>query len=206
MVSRTTAAVSPPRGVARRRQDDPVCTFQIRPVDYHHPDAQRLITEVQQEYVVRYGAPDETPVGQDEFSPPKGRFFLLHPAGGDPAAMGGWRMMDPAGAEALVGRPDAPPAAVAELKRMYVVPAHRGRGFARVLLAHLEATAAAAGASWLVLETGTMQPEAIGLYRATGYVPVPPFGHYADEPGSIHLGKVLRDGVPALPPVPSSAG
>ena len=85
-----------------------------------------------------------------------------------------------------------PPATVAELKRMYVVPGQRGRGFARAMLAHLEVTAAAAGAGWLVLETGLMQPEAIALYQDSGYLPVPAFGHYAAEPNSVHLGKGLR--------------
>lgn len=162
-------------------------TFDIRPADYHHPHAQRLIDQVQQEYVIRYGGPDETPVQHHEFSPPLGRFFLLHDGDGEPVAMGGWRMVDPAS----VAVPAGPAAAVAELKRMYVVPSHRGRGYARALLSHLETTAATAGASWLVLETGTMQPEAIALYTATGYVPVPAFGHYADEPNSVHLGKPL---------------
>jgi GNAT superfamily N-acetyltransferase len=163
-----------------------VPTFDIRPVPYHHPDAQRLIAEVQQEYVVRYGGPDETPVDHGEFSPPLGRFFLLFTPGGVPAAMGGWRML---GGEAP--QVPGPPATVAELKRMYVVPGQRGRGYARAMLAHLEATAAASGAGWLVLETGLMQPEAIGLYGAAGYLPVPAFGHYAAEPNSVHLGKPL---------------
>ena len=58
------------------------------------------------------------------------------------------------------------------------------------------ATAAAAGAGWLVLETGLMQPEAIALYADSGYRPVPAFGHYAAEANSVHLGKALRVGQP----------
>ena len=34
----------------------------------------------------------------------------------------------------------------------------------------------------VVLETGLRQPEAIGLYESSGYLPVPPFGYYKDEP------------------------
>lgn len=147
----------------------------LRIVSYDHPDARRLTAEVQQEYVIRYGGPDETPVRYAEFSPPSGLFVILYD-GDIPAAMGGWRMTG---------------SGVAELKRMYVVPSHRGRGLARAVLRHLESTAAAAGAAQLVLETGTMQPEAIALYAATGYLPVPAFGHYADQPDSIHLGKRL---------------
>ncbi len=70
----------------------------------------------------------------------------------------------------------------AEIKRMYVTHARRGEGLARLMLAHLEQTAAAAGAEVMVLETGTAQPEAIGLYVSGGYVSIPSFGHYKDSP------------------------
>jgi len=79
----------------------------------------------------------------------------------------------------------------AELKRMYVVDRARGRGFARRLLAELERTAAGAGARRMVLETGTRQPEAIGLYRSAGYHPIPGFGVYRCAPGSRYFGKPL---------------
>ena len=55
---------------------------------------------------------------------------------------------------------------------MYVVPEHRGSGLARRILAELESTAAAAGHDLIVLETGLMQPEAIGLYESSGYLPI----------------------------------
>jgi ribosomal protein S18 acetylase RimI-like enzyme len=74
---------------------------------------------------------------------------------------------------------------------MYVATGARGRGYARTLLAHLEATARQAGARWLLLETGRRQPEAVQLYLSCGYQPVPPFGHYAETELSIHLGKDL---------------
>jgi len=43
----------------------------------------------------------------------------------------------------------------------------------------------------MVLETGAPQPEAVALYRSSGYVPIPPFGHYAGSPLSVCLGKPL---------------
>lgn len=165
-------------------QNDPVISTELRQVDYHDTDAQLLIDEVQQEYVVRYGGPDSTPVDRQEFSPPNGHFVVLYDAG-RPVAMGGWRFNEDA--RAALGEPGR----VVELKRMYVIPASRGRGHARTVLAHLEQTAALAGAGRIVLETGAMQPEAVELYRSTGYEPVPPFGHYADSEHSIHLGKRL---------------
>ena len=74
---------------------------------------------------------------------------------------------------------------------MYVVPAARGRGLARGLLAALEGSARQAGADVMVLETGTAQPEAIGLYESSGYVPVEGFGYYRDSPFVRYLGKLL---------------
>jgi GNAT superfamily N-acetyltransferase len=51
-----------------------------------------------------------------------------------------------------------------------------------VLLAALVAHARSHGMTRLQLETGTEQPEAVGLYESEGWQPVPPFGHYADDP------------------------
>jgi ribosomal protein S18 acetylase RimI-like enzyme len=161
-----------------------VRTRELRQVTYLHPDAQRLIAEVQQEYVQRYGDPDLSPVEGDEFSPPKGLFVIAYEHD-QPVAMGGWRLLDPAASQLEIE------GVAAELKRMYVVPEWRGRGHGRAVLSHLEESAQAAGAEWLVLETGSKQPEAIALYQATGYQTIPAFGHYAADPLSLHLGKRL---------------
>jgi GNAT superfamily N-acetyltransferase len=74
---------------------------------------------------------------------------------------------------------------------MYVVPAARRSGLARLMLSHLEATARTAGAEVMILETGTAQPEAMALYEAAGYRPVEPFGHYAWSPKNRCYGRVL---------------
>jgi putative acetyltransferase len=68
---------------------------------------------------------------------------------------------------------------LAEVKRMYVRPAARGRGAARALLARLEAEALDAGFTVLRLETGDRQPEAVRLYELAGFRPCPAFGDYA---------------------------
>jgi GNAT superfamily N-acetyltransferase len=78
-----------------------------------------------------------------------------------------------------------------EIKRMYVVPEHRGRGLSRVVLAHLESLASDLGASRVLLETGQQQPEAMRLYETSGYERVEGFGHYRCEPGSVSYGKTL---------------
>lgn len=74
---------------------------------------------------------------------------------------------------------------------MYVAPTARRRGFARAVLAHLEATARGAGADVMVLETGTAQPEAIALYVEAGYQPIRSFGHYSWSPLQRCFGKPL---------------
>jgi GNAT superfamily N-acetyltransferase len=70
---------------------------------------------------------------------------------------------------------------VAEIKRMYVVPAARGRGLSKLVLAGLEAAARDRGWTTLRLETGPRQPEAVALYEGAGYRPIAAFGPYADD-------------------------
>ena len=145
----------------------------VRRVPITHPHAALLVEEVQQEYVARYGGRDRTPVVPAMFEPPRGAFFVGY-LDQDPVASGAWRRRDDVEAW---GSSDT-----AEVKRMYVAPRARGLGLARAMLAHLESTAAAAGAAVMILETGTAQPEAIGLYESSGYAPIPGFGHYRASP------------------------
>ena len=155
----------------------------VSPVEFTDPRVQRLVEEVQAHYVLIYGGPDDSPVDPDEFRPPRG-FFALGTEDGEGLAMGGWRRRPD-----LSGAFDG--ADVAEVKRMYVAPSGRRRGHARRVLTFLEDTARRAGVEVLVLETGTMQPEAIALYEASGYQPTVRFGHYADSELSRYFGKRL---------------
>lgn len=156
-------------------------------VGYGHEDAARLVELVQAEYTVLYGTPDESPLRPAEFEPPAGSFFVAY-ADGDAVATGAWRAR-PDVVEPRLGR-------VAEIKRMFVVEQHRGRGLSRQVLAHLEGDARAAGFDGLVLETGLMQPRAIALYRSAGYTEVGAYGHYADSEQSVYLGRRLRESSP----------
>ena len=114
---------------------------------------------MQAEYVERYGTPDQSPLDPLMFEPPAGSFFVGY-LDDEAVATGAWRRseVEVFGAGSTV-----------EVKRMYVAPQARGRGLARVVLAHLEATAREAGAEALVLETGLKQPEAIALYEHEGW-------------------------------------
>ena len=63
----------------------------------------------------------------------------------------------------------------AEIKRMFVRPDVRRRGWARQILRHLEQEAQRRGFSSTVLETGCNNAGAIGLYESEGYTPIPEY-------------------------------
>ncbi len=141
-------------------------------------DASRpLVRDLLAELHARYGQPDADPdrLGPPDLAPPLGAFVLawLEDAA---VACGGVRRAEPG---------------VGELKRMYVTPAHRGRGVGRVVLAALEARARALGYERLILETGVRQPEAIALYGSAGYETIEPYGYYRDSPLSVCMAKTL---------------
>src|SRR5450759_1230877 len=145
----------------------------IATVAWGDPVAEALWAAQQAELAAIYGVPDlESDLG------PSGLLASLVAFDDDGTAVGCGVLRD-------VGD------SVGELKRMYVPPAHRGRGLARLVLTALERRAREAGLERLILETGTRQPEAIGLYRSVGYTRIPNFGVYADEPLSMCFGKDL---------------
>ncbi|WP_266368208.1 GNAT family N-acetyltransferase [Tellurirhabdus rosea] len=88
-----------------------------------------------------------------------------------------------------INRPDA-----VEIKRMYVRSAVRRTGIAQALLTELEQWAQDLGYPATVLQTGNKQPEAIELYRKTGYRTISPYGSYADDPDSVCMEKALSRG------------
>ena len=94
------------------------------------------------------------------------------------------------------GRPLATGALVitgdrAEVKRMWVVEAARGRGLSRSLLDRLIGEARAAGVRTLRLETGVASHAALGLYTAAGFVACPPFGAYRPDPLSVFMERAV---------------
>jgi GNAT superfamily N-acetyltransferase len=129
------------------------------------PDVQRLTTDQQTEVRARYGGKEEpgTPPSAADIS------MVLLARDDDGTALG-------CGALRALGE------GVAEVKRMYVVPAARGRGVSRAVLAGLEDVARERGWTTLRLETGPLQPEAIGLYATSGYRKIEAFGGYVGDP------------------------
>lgn len=125
--------------------------------------AEPLLAELALEYATRYGSTTEAvgawlreyPVG--EFAPPGGG-MLIGLVDGRPVTGGAFRRFD---------------ADTAELKRIWTDGRHRRRGYARTLLAALEAQIEALGYRRIYLTTGNRQPEAEALYLATGYHRLP---------------------------------
>ncbi|HET9944804.1 MAG TPA: wax ester/triacylglycerol synthase family O-acyltransferase [Actinomycetes bacterium] len=152
---------------------DAEVTYEERAFD--SAQSQTLVAEVQQEYVRRYGGPDETRVDPAEFAAPGGT-FLVALVGGETIGCAGLRRHGDG---------------VVEVKRMFVRVEHRRRGHARRMLAALEDWARDRGATRVVLETGMAQPEAIALYESAGYLPIDGFGHYRDSPLSRSFAKDL---------------
>jgi GNAT superfamily N-acetyltransferase len=97
--------------------------------------------------------------GQPELSPPHGA-FLVGWNDGEPICCGGVKRLDDR---------------ICEIKKMYVVPAARGTGVARLLLHVLEDRARELGFEIARLDTGPRQGNAQGLYESEGYVAIPDF-------------------------------
>jgi ribosomal protein S18 acetylase RimI-like enzyme len=171
------AALRGPSGQNRETgADTVVAVFVIEPHPFEHPLSVQLVAELQAEYLVRYGGPDETPIEPGEFDPPAG-LFLVGLLDGDPVAIGGWRHVQPG---------------LAEIKRMYVAERARGRGLARRMLAELESTLAGRGYEQVILMTATAQPEAIALYESSGYQSGEPYGRYANAPDALFYRKRIN--------------
>jgi GNAT superfamily N-acetyltransferase len=140
--------------------------------------AEPLVLALGAELVARYGFPDPDPDGltADDLASPSGAFVVAW-LGDRGVGCGGVRRYD---------------TRVGELKRMFVEPPFRGRGLSRLMLTALEDRARALGYGRLILETGVLQPEAIGLYETSGYTSIDPYGFYRTSPLSRCYAKALR--------------
>jgi len=82
-------------------------------------------------------------------------------------------------------------AGIMEVKRMYVLPGYRNKGWASGILSQLEGWAKELGSNKCFLETGKNQPEAIGLYLKNEYRVIPNYGQYQGIENSICFEKEL---------------
>ena len=81
----------------------------------------------------------------------------------------------------------------AEVKRMFVKTEDRGNGIAGKILGELEMWARELNFDECVLETGFKQPEAIALYKKSGYEVIPNYGQYAEVTNSLCMKKRSGD-------------
>jgi putative acetyltransferase len=144
----------------------------VRPADPTGPEAAALIARLSAELAALY--PEDASAGAANFNPADvagpGSIFLIAWLDGQPVGSGTLRPME---------------LGVAEVKRMYVEPAARGRGVSRRLLAELERAAAGMGYTTVRLETGLRQSAAIRLYDTSGYYRIANYGLYDENPQSI---------------------
>lgn len=143
----------------------------IRNVDPQGPDALALLHQASVEARSLYPElfSETSPPATNGPLPERGVHVVayLHEA---PCACGAIRPID---------------ANTAELRRLYVVKAHRRSGLATSVLLHLQSEARRLGYSRLVLETGYKQVPAMQLYEANGFQRVQPFGDHANDPTSV---------------------
>lgn len=78
-----------------------------------------------------------------------------------------------------------------EIKRMFVLPAGRGKKVASTILSELEAWARELGFKKCVLETGATFKDALGLYAKAGYEVSPNYGQYKGVKSSVCFFKSL---------------
>lgn len=126
------------------------------------PEVRRLYADFVREADGRLGIElsDDVEKGPPLDLEPSNGVLLLARVGGEPAGLAGVRHLD---------------TDIAEVKSMYVVPAHRGRGLGRLLLSEVEEIATARGCSHARLDTSDYLTDAIRLYRSAGYREVPDY-------------------------------
>jgi GNAT superfamily N-acetyltransferase len=145
----------------------------VRIVDATNPDLMTLVDALDAELEERY--PHHLMVGLP--STPGGLFLAVAYLDGAPVGCGALRELE---------------SGVGEVKRMFVLPAARGLGIARRLLGVLETEAQDRDYSFLRLETGVRQPEALALYESCGFHRIPAFGEYVESELGVCFEKQLR--------------
>jgi putative acetyltransferase len=154
--------------------------MQIRQVDWDDAASVELRAAQRVEVDGRYGdssEPGPIPTGDDVTA-----FFVAFDDDGTPMGCAGLRPLDDTHGE---------------IKRMFVHPAHRGSGVSRALLEQLENAAREAGWQRIVLETGLLQPDAMGFYAREGFARIPNYGYYEGESESVCFEKLLAPVDPA---------
>jgi GNAT superfamily N-acetyltransferase len=78
-----------------------------------------------------------------------------------------------------------------EVKRMFVVKKHRGRGLSKTILTELESWAMEKGFKYAILETSIHFIPATTLYKSSGYKIIPNYDQYEGLTDSVCMKKEL---------------
>jgi GNAT superfamily N-acetyltransferase len=138
---------------------------EFRPARVDDGDGRLLAQAMAAEIAALYDGLDQNgadmpKAGPAELGPPGGGFWVGY-VDDSPACCGGVKAL--------------PDPGVCEIKKMYVVPALRGRGIAHQLLSFLEGRGRALGHRVARLDTGHHQPDAQHIYDTSGYHQIPNF-------------------------------
>ena len=157
--TRLHAAAAVKRALANRADDD----LELLEAPADGAVAARLLARYYEELATHFpGGFDAEPsvaAPEAELRSPSG-CFLIARIGGRPVGCGAVRKLDEN---------------TAEVKRMWIDPSVRGRGVGRRLLAGLESAAERLGCQLVRLDTSSHLPEALGLYRSSGYKEIPSY-------------------------------
>ena len=146
----------------------------VRRVDPRLPAYVRLIGDLDRYFIENYPAESNHLLDLETLCRPEMHFFGIE-VDAQPRGCGGFWAHDD----------------YVEIKRVYVEPSARGLGLGRKIMAVIEDEARKSGFKLARLETGILQPEALGLYRALGYIERGPFGDYVLDPNSVFMEKAL---------------
>lgn len=142
-------------------------------------DVELLISQLNSDLYSRYPEPGALVFSLETADIVEGvGALLMADLDGEPVGCGAFRVID-----------DLPGSA--EIKRLYVTLAGRGKKIGSALLAELERIGAALGVRRFALETGPRQPEALRIFEAAGYVVCAPWGPFVGKEFSICMEKLL---------------
>jgi GNAT superfamily N-acetyltransferase len=157
---------------------EPQPELSIQRVWLDNVDVQLLISQLNLDLYSRYPEPDALVFSLESADIVEGvGALLMAELDGEPVGCGAYRVIDE-----LPGS--------AEIKRMYVTLAGRGKKVGSALLAELERAGAAAGVQRFALETGPRQPEAQRMFEAAGYAECEPWGPFVGKDLSICMAKL----------------
>jgi putative acetyltransferase len=148
--------------------------FEIKRTDSNNKDFQYLILLLDEELHSRYGELQDFYSNYNAIEDNNNVVIVY--CDKVPAACGCFKKFDPE---------------TVEIKRMFVHKNFRGKGISKILLNELEKWATENEFKKYVLETGTKQHEAIGLYQKSGYKKIDNYGQYTGIETSVCMMKEL---------------